>query len=167
MRLADGLLAFPGLLLVLVLSAVMGPGPPALILGLTLLGWPMIARLVCNETLRLAQRDFVPAARAIGAGNTRILLRHILPNTLRPVLAMVPLLATIIMLAEASLSFLGLGVQPPLPSWGSLIRDMTPRLQTHLPLLLYPAAALSLTIVALNYLAEWVQDRLDPISRFR
>ncbi|MEW6047755.1 MAG: ABC transporter permease, partial [Bacillota bacterium] len=123
MRLTDVVLSFPSLMLILVLVAILGPGLNNVILVLGLLGWPQIARLVRAEVLRLKGQEFVAAAQAIGVPDGRILFRHLLPNAFPPVLVAATFGTAQAIIAEASLSFLGMGVQPPTPSWGNLLTD--------------------------------------------
>ncbi|MDX1997891.1 MAG: ABC transporter permease [Thermoanaerobaculia bacterium] len=161
-RLIDGFLAFPYLFLVIALAALFRPSTllVALILGAT--GWMTIARLFRAELLGLAERDFVLAVRALGASPARLFFHHLLPNALSPVLVQTTLLVSQVILVEASLSFLGLGVQPPTSSWGNMIAEGRDVLTTAWWVSAFPGLALVLTAVAFNHLGDDLRDRLDP-----
>jgi ABC-type dipeptide/oligopeptide/nickel transport system permease subunit len=162
MRLTDMMLAFPALLLALLLAAVLGPGAMTVVAALTLAGWPAMARTVRGEILALKEREFVVAARAQGASAARVLVRHLLPNTLHLIVVRATLDIGPIILTEATLSFLGLGVQRPTPSWGVLIADSFQYLQSAPALAIVPCLALSITILALNFLGEGAAEAMDP-----
>lgn len=162
MRLTDMMLAFPALLLALLLAAILGPGALTVIVALTLAGWPAMARTVRGEVLSLKEREFVVAARAQGAGAARILLRHLLRNTVHIIVVRATLDIGPIILTEATLSFLGLGVQRPMPSWGVLIADSFQYLQSAPALAIVPCIALSVTILALNFVGEGAAEAMDP-----
>jgi ABC-type dipeptide/oligopeptide/nickel transport system permease subunit len=174
MRLTDVLLAFPDVLLAILLLGTLGAAQssPAVsltlvILSLGLTGWPPLARLVRGQVLTLRKREFVEASRALGASNGRILLKHILPNLLSPLLVAVTVDTAGVILAEATLSFLGIGVQRPYPSWGRMINDALEYYRTEPRLLILPAGCLSLTVLALNFLGDGLRDALDPRQRGR
>ena len=162
MRLTDMMLAVPALLLALLLAAILGPGAITVIAALTLAGWPAMARTVRGEVLSLKEREFVVAARAQGAGAARILLRHLLRNTVHLIVVRATLDIGPIILTEATLSFLGLGVQRPMPSWGVLIADSFQYLQSAPALAIVPCIALSVTILALNFVGEGAAEAMDP-----
>ena len=162
MRLTDMMLAFPALLLALLLAAILGPGAATVIAALTLAGWPAMARTVRGEVLSLKEREFVVAARALGAGAARVLLRHLLRNTVHLIVVRATLDIGPIILTEATLSFLGLGVQRPMPSWGVLIADSFQYLQSAPALAVIPCIALSVTILALNFVGEGGAEAMDP-----
>lgn len=161
-RLIDGFLAFPYLFLVIALAALFRPSTllVALILGAT--GWMTIARLFRAELLGLAERDFILAVRALGASPARLFFHHLLPNALSPVLVQTTLLVSQVILVEASLSFLGLGVQPPTSSWGNMIAEGRDVLTTAWWVSAFPGLALVLSAVAFNHLGDDLRDRLDP-----
>jgi oligopeptide transport system permease protein len=165
MRLADVLFAFPALLLALLLAAILGPGAACVVVALTLAGWPAMARTVRGEILSLKEREFVLAARAQGAPASRILLRHLLLNTAHVVVVRATLDVGPIVLTEATLSFLGVGVQRPVPSWGVLIADSFQHLQSFPYLTIVPCLTLSATILALNFFGEGLAEALDPRVR--
>lgn len=161
-RTIDVFLAFPGLLLAIGLAAALGPSVRNVIIALSLLGWTGYARVVRGEVARLRPREFVLAARALGASPQRILLRHILPMTAPALLVQATFGLSGSILAEASLSFLGLGAPPPLPSWGSMLAEARPFLLVAPRLTLIPGLALTVTILALQIVGDDLRDRLDP-----
>lgn len=165
MRIVDLLLAFPGVLLAIALVAMLGPGLGHAVLALCLIGWVGFARLVRGLCLRTREMQFVHAARAAGAGGGRILLRHVLPQTLGSVAIQASLAMAGVILAEASLSFLGLGIQPPDPSWGSMLRDAMKYLTVAPHLAVAPGAAIALAVFGFNFLGDGLRDLLDPHSR--
>lgn len=162
MRVVDVLLAFPGLLLAIFLTSVLGPSFAGLIFALSATAWVGYARLARAQALSLRRRDFVTAARAAGAGNVRIVVRHLLPNLLGPILVQATLGLPGTILAEAALSFLGLGVPPGTPSWGALVDQGAAHLLDAPHVALLPGAAIALTVLALNFVGEAVRERLDP-----
>lgn len=164
MRLVDALLMFPRLFLILALAALFESQLWVVILVLGFTGWMSVARLVRAELLSLRQRDFVLAARAIGQHPWRIFLRHMLPNALSPVLVDTSLMVGSVILVEAALSFLGLGVQPPAPSWGNLIADGADALVSAWWVTMFPGLAISITVIAFNLLGDGLRDALDPRS---
>ncbi|HEY2921801.1 MAG TPA: ABC transporter permease [Candidatus Binatia bacterium] len=161
MRLVDILMAFPGILLAIAFTAVLGPGLDHVVLALCLIGWTGYARLVRGEILTLREREFVHAARALGCQPNRIILRHLLPNLLPPLLIQATFGLAAAIVAEGSLSFLGLGVEPPTPSWGAMLNDGRQFLLVAPHLTWYPGLALMLTVLALNLVGDALQDRLD------
>ncbi len=162
MRLTDMMLAFPALLLALLLAAILGPGTGTVVAALALAGWPAMARTVRGEILSLKEREFVVAARAQGASAVRVLLRHLLQNTVHLIVVRATLDIGPIILTEATLSFLGLGVQRPMPSWGVLIADSFQYLQSAPALAIIPCVTLSITILALNFVGEGAAEAMDP-----
>jgi peptide/nickel transport system permease protein len=165
MRLIDILMAFPGILLAIAFSAILGPGLDHVILALSLIGWTGYARLVRGEILSLRQRDFVSAARALGCRPRRIIVLHLLPNLLPPLLIQATFGLAAAIVAEGSLSFLGLGVAPPTPSWGSMLNEGRQFLLVAPHLTAYPGIALMLTVFALNLVGDALQDRLESRTR--
>ena len=133
-------------------------------IGLGLISWLTVARIVRAQALSLRQKEFVEAAHGLGASNRRIMFRHILPNTLAPIIVAVTLGIPRAILYEAGISFLGLGVTPPMPSWGLMISEAVPNLRSYPYMLLFPAIALSLTVLAFNFLGDGLRDALDPWS---
>jgi len=161
MRLVDVLLAFPGILLAIALGAVLGPGLDHTVLALCVLGWVGYARLVRGQVLALREREFVQAAVALGAGRARIVRKHLIPNLLAPVLVQATFGMASAIVAEASLSFLGLGVVPPTPSWGSMIDDGRLYLEQAPHVAAFPGIAILLTVLGLNFLGDGLRDALD------
>jgi peptide/nickel transport system permease protein len=164
MRLVDALLAFPSLFLVIAVSALFHSGGPAVVLILAATSWMETSRLARAELLSLERRDFVLAARATGEGPLAIFFRHLLPNAMTPLLVQGALLVGSLILAESSLSFLGLGIQPPTPSWGNMVSDGRDALVTAWWASTFPGAALAVTVIAFNLLADGLRDALDPRS---
>jgi peptide/nickel transport system permease protein len=164
-QLFDVLLAFPSLLLAIGISAVMPPGLGSAMLAITLVSWAGFARLVRGITLSLKEQTYVEASRALGASSARILFLHILPNALPLLLVAASLRVGGFILMESSLSFLGLGVQPPTPTWGSMISLNRAYINSAPWMVIFPGLAISLTVIACNTLGDFLRDRLDP--RFR
>ncbi len=165
MRLVDILMAFPGILLAIAFTAVLGPGLDHVILALCLIGWTGYARLVRGEILSLREREFIQAARALGCPPKRIILRHLLPNLIPPLVIQATFGLAAAIVAEGSLSFLGLGVEPPTPSWGARLNDGRQFLLVAPHLTTYPGLALMLTVLALNLVGDALQDRLNYRNR--
>ncbi len=161
MRLVDVLMAFPGILLVIAFTAVLGPGLKHVILALCLIGWTGYARLVRGEILALREKEFIHAARALGCDPARIILLHMLPNLLPPLLIQGAFGAAAAIIAEGSLSFLGLGVQPPTPSWGSMLNEGRQFLLVAPHLTAFPGVAIMLTVLGLNLVGDGMRDRLE------
>lgn len=160
MRLVDILLAFPGILLAIAFTAVLGPGLDHVVLALCLIGWTGYARLVRGEIIALREREFIQAARALGGSPKRVIARHLLPNLLAPLLIQATFGLAAAIIAEGSLSFLGLGVEPPTPSWGSMLNDGRQFLLVAPHLTTYPGLAIMVTVFALNLVGDGLQDRL-------
>jgi peptide/nickel transport system permease protein len=162
-------LAFPGLLLAIAMVAFLGAGLNKLILALCIIGWVGYARLIRGQVLKVREYDFVQAARALGASDARILFIHILPNSIQPLIVQASLGMAGAVLSEASLSFLGLGVPPPSPSWGVMIeeaRDLS-TLQAAPHALIFPGIAIALTVLAFNFIGDGLREYLDPRQRAR
>lgn len=160
-RVMDVFLAFPGILLAIALSAVLGPGMENVIIALVTVGWVGYARLARAQTLSVKQREHVQAAIAIGSRVPRIIVRHVLPLIAAPLIVEATFGVAAVVIAEAGLSFLGLGVQPPAPSWGSMIRDGTQYLLVAPHLVLAPGIALMLMVVSVNQLGDRLRDHMD------
>ena len=161
----NAFLAFPGFLLAIAFVAFLGPGLFNLILALSIGGWVGYARLVRAQVLATREREFVEAARALGASDWRVITRHILPNIIQPVVVQAAIGMAGAVLAEATMSFLGLGVPPPSSSWGSMLNDGRAHLFDAPHLVLFPAAAIMLTVLAFNFIGDGLGDYLDPRSR--
>jgi len=163
--LSNAFLALPGILLAIGLVAFLGPNLINLILALALAGWVNYARLARAQVMALKQREFVEAARSLGASGPRLLLRHILPNALQPLLVQATVGMAAAVLAEATLSFLGLGVQPPTPTWGAMLNDARSHLFESPYLVVFPALALALCVLSFNLIGDGLRDLLDPKHR--
>jgi peptide/nickel transport system permease protein len=155
-------LAFPSILLAIAMVAFLGPSLNNLILALSVIGWVGYARLMRGQVLKVREYDFVTAARALGASDARILLRHILPNAIQPLIVQASLGMAGAVLSEASLSFLGLGVPPPAPSWGAMLNDARTYLRAAPHLLIFPGLAVMLTVLAFNFVGDGLREWLDP-----
>jgi peptide/nickel transport system permease protein len=164
-RLIDILLAFPGLLLAIALVAVLGPSLTNVVLALSLIGWVGYARLVRGQVLRARELEFVQAARALGATTLRILARHVIPTTLPAVTVQATLGMGGAILAEAALSFLGLGVQPPTPSWGTMLNYGRGHLLDAPHLTIFPGVAIAILVLGFNFLGDGLRDALDPATQ--
>ena len=162
MRAADVTFAFPELIIAILTAAMLGPGITTVILSLAIVSWPGIARLTRSLVLSLRGELFIEAAIACGTPTRRILLQHCLPNIVPALIVRASVGVGFIVMAEATLSFLGLGVQEPLPSWGGMIRDGLPALRSDPYLALFAAVALGATIIGFNMLGDGLRDLLDP-----
>lgn len=162
MRVYDALLAFPGIIIGIAVISILGANTLNVAYALALGGMPFFARLMRSSVLSEREREYVYAARCIGAGNGRIMFRHVLPNTLAPLLVQLSLAMGFAVLAEAGLSFLGLGTQPPDPSWGTMLNDSRAYLREAPWFGLWPGVALTILLVALNFLSDALRDALDP-----
>jgi ABC-type dipeptide/oligopeptide/nickel transport system permease subunit len=161
----DVLLAFPTLLLAVLITGIFGTTLVNIVVALMMTAWPGMARTVRSEVLVLRNREHVEAARSLGAAPLRILVRHLVPNTLHLVTARATLDVSAIILVEATLSFIGIGVQPPRPSWGLMISESFQFLRSHPFLMVVPATVLSLTVIAFNLVGQALTERLDPVLR--
>jgi len=170
MRFTDIVYAFPDLLLIILLSTVLRDNPLKSIWGglliiffaIGVVNWVNIARLTRGQLLSLKERDFVEAARALGAGNTHIIVKHLLPNALGPIIVSVTFGIPQAIFTEATLSFLGIGITPPNPSWGSMIQDGYQAIFAYPYLVLFPALAIACTLLAFTFLGDGLRDALDP-----
>ena len=165
MRLVDITFALPSVLLALALAAAWGPSFQAVILVVVFVLWASFARQVRAETLSLRERDFVARARVVGCGHTRILFRHILPNVVNTVVVMATLQIGVVVLLEASLSFLGIGIPRPTPAWGLLVADGRQLVVSAWWISFFPGMAILFTVLSINLLGDWLRDRLDPKLR--
>jgi len=161
----NAFLSFPGILLAIAFVAFRGPGIFNLVLALSLGGWVGYARLVRGQVLAAREREFVEAARALGASDLRIIVRHILPNIIQPVIVQAAIGMAGAVLAEATMSFLGLGVPPPTASWGTMLNDGRAHLFDAPHLVLFPALAVMLAVLSFNFIGDALRDYLDPRSR--
>lgn len=162
MRVVDVFLSFPVIVLAIAIIAVLGPSLVNVMIALGLVAWTTYARVVRGQALVVRELDFVQAARAVGAGDARIIVRHILPNALAPIIVLTTVGMAGAIIAEAALSFLGLGVQPPAPSWGTMLNEgraflrMAPHIST------FPGLAIMVTVLGFNFLGDGLRDALDP-----
>lgn len=164
MRIADIVLSFPSLVVVIIIAGIFGPSVVTLTLAIGLFGWPTAARVVRGVTLSIREREFVQAARAVGAGNRWLIVHHVLPAVLAPVVVVATLSIAQFILLEAALSFLGLGVQAPAPSWGNMLQEaqsltvISGQPWRWIP----PGIAVALTVLAVNFIGDGLQDAVDP-----
>ena len=161
-RVIDTLLAFPGLLLAIALVAVLGPSLGNVLFALTIIGWVGYARLVRGQVLRAREFEYVQAARALGAGTPRILLRHVVPTAIPAVVVQATLGMAGAIIGEAALSFLGLGVQPPTPSWGTMLNGGRAHLLDAPHLTIFPGLAIALLVLGFNFVGDGLRDLTDP-----
>jgi peptide/nickel transport system permease protein len=161
-RVIDTLLAFPGLLLAIALVAVLGPSIGSVLFALTIIGWVGYARLVRGQVLRAREFEYVQAARAIGAAAPRVLFRHVVPTAIPAVVVQATLGMAGAVISEAALSFLGLGVQPPTPSWGTMLSGGRTHLLDAPHLTLFPGLAIALLVLGFNFLGDGLRDATDP-----
>lgn len=165
MRLVDILQAFPGILLAIAFAAILGPSITNVVIALSLIGWVGYARLTRGQTLVVREMEFVAAAKALGGRDLRVILRHVLPNILGPILVEASFGFASVIVAEASLSFLGLGAQPPTPSWGGMLNEARQYLLVAPHLTLFPGLAIVVTVMGFNFLGDGLRDLWDPRSR--
>ncbi len=163
--LINAFLSFPGILLAIAFAAFFGPGIGKVILALVITGWAGYARLARAQVLKVKELEFIMAARSLGASNARILLRHVLPNMIQPVLIQATIGMAGAILAESTLSFLGLGVLAPVPSWGSMLNDARSHLFDAPHMVIFPALAVMTAVLAFNLLGDAWRDWLDPRTR--
>jgi peptide/nickel transport system permease protein len=166
MRIGEVQLAFPTIILYVAVMATLGPGLEKLIAVIGVVGWVQYARIERAMTLSLREMEYVQAARALGASGGWIMLRHILPNTLGPLTVVASFGLASTMVIEASLSFLGLGVPPSVPSWGSMLADGRDYLRAGWWVATFPGMALTLCVLAVNLLGDWLRDELDPLLKY-
>lgn len=162
MRIVDMVYALPDLLLIILISVVIGRGLMGLLLALSLVSWVSVARLIRGEVLRLREHSYVEAAKALGATHKRMLFRHILPNTFGILIVTLTLRIPATILAESTLSFIGLGPPPPFSSWGTLANEGWAAIRFYPHLIIFPGSAIFLTILSFNFLGDWLRDALEP-----
>jgi len=165
MRVAEIQLAFPNIILYVAVMAVLGPGLDKVIIVMGIVGWVIYSRIERGMVLATKEREYVQAARALGAPNSRLILRHILPNTLGPITVVASFALATTIITEASLSFLGLGVPPSVPSWGNMLASGRNYLQSGWWVATFPGIAITLTVIAINLIGDWLRDELDPMLR--
>jgi len=167
MRIVDGFLAVPSMFLALAVVGFLGPGIANIVLALVAVEWTSYARVARGEMLSLKEKEFLEAAHALGAGDIYIFTHHLLPNALTPILVVATLGIGYAILAAAGLSFLGLGMQPDVPDWGSMLNDGRLYLRTAPHLMIFPGLAITVTVLAINLVGEGVRDMLDPRIKSR
>lgn len=165
MRLVDAAFAFPAILFALLLAVTMGQGMKTLVIAISILLWAGFARVVRGEVLALKERDFVALAKVHGCSPTRIMATHILPNVLNTFMVLVTLNIGVVIVAEASLSFLGAGIPPPTPSWGLMVAEGRGKITSAWWLSLIPGIAITMVVLAFNLFGDWLRDQLDPKLR--
>ncbi|OGN98603.1 MAG: hypothetical protein A2Y58_05150 [Chloroflexi bacterium RBG_13_51_52] len=165
MRFTDAALAFPALLIALLLGAVFGPSFYTVVLSLSVLGWAPYARMIRGEIIKLREEDFVAQARIIGSSSARILVKHIFPNIINTLVVLMTMSVGLVILIEASLSFLGVGIPPPTPSWGSMVSDGRNLFARAWWISLFPSLAIGFVVLSGNLLGDWIRDRMDPRLR--
>jgi peptide/nickel transport system permease protein len=165
MRFTDISMAFPGLVLAMLLSVSIGPGFFTVVLALSILGWAPYARLIRGETLRLRESDFVAQARINGASSFRIMLVHIFPNIINPLIIVMTMAVGMMILAEAALSYLGIGIPPPDPSWGSMVADGRNDIDRAWWISTFPGILIGLVVMSGNFFGDWLRDKMDPRLR--
>ncbi len=165
MRITDISLSFPPLLIAILMATILGQNYWTVVLAISLLGWAPYARLIRGEALRLREADFVTQARIIGASPMRIMVKHIFPNIINPLIIMVTLSVGMVILTEAVLSYLGAGIPPPTPSWGNMVNDGRNLIDSAWWISFFPGAAIGLVVLAGNFLGDWLRDKLDPRLR--
>jgi peptide/nickel transport system permease protein len=165
MRTTESCLAIPSILIALLLAVVLGPSFKTVVLAISLLGWAPYARLIRGETLRLREADFVSQARIIGSSSLRIMLIHIFPNVVNPLIVISTMSVGLVILMEAALSYLGAGVPPPTPSLGSMVYDGRNLIDKAWWISFFPGLAIGFVVMAGNFLGDWIRDKLDPRLR--
>jgi peptide/nickel transport system permease protein len=165
MRVTDVALAFPGLLLAMLLAVSVGPGYWTVVFVLSVLGWAGYARLVRGEALRVRESDFVAQARVNGASTLRIMLRHIFPNIVNSLIVIMTLMVGAMILAESAMSYLGIGIPAPTPSWGSMVADGRNDLDRAWWISTFAGIAIGLVVLSGNFLGDWIRDKMDPRLR--
>jgi len=162
MRVVDVLLAFPNIILALVIAGILGPSLTNVMIALGAIWWVSYARIIRGSVLSVKEKEFVEAARAMGCSDAYIAIRHILPNVLSPVIVLATLDMGHIILSIAALSFLGLGAQPPIPEWGTMLNEGRPFMETAPHLMIFPGLMIMITVLAFNFLGDGLRDALDP-----
>jgi peptide/nickel transport system permease protein len=165
MRITDVSLAIPGILIALLLAVVLGPSFKTVVVALSILGWAPYARLIRGEVLKLREADFIAQARIIGSSPMRIMVRHIFPNVVNPLIVIATMSVGLVILMESTLSYLGAGIPPPSPSWGSMVSDGRNLIDKAWWISFFPGLAIGLVVLSGNFLGDWIRDKLDPRLR--
>lgn len=167
MRFVDVMYAFPRLLFVILIMSALGPGLMNIFIAIGLTGWVLLARLTRAEFLTMRQREYILAAEAVGAGHWRLITKHMLPNALTPIIVSLTFGIPLAIFTEASLSFIGVGITPPTPSWGQMVGEFFPLLQSLWFLSVIPAIAIALVMMGFTFFGDGLRDALDPRMRRR
>lgn len=165
MRITDVSLAFPGILIALLLAVVLGPSFKTVVLAISILGWAPYARLIRGEVLKIREEAFVAQARIIGSSSLRIMTRHIFPNVVNPLIVIATMNVGLVILMESALSYLGAGIPPPTPSWGGMVSDGRNLIDRAWWISFFPGLAIGLVVLSGNFLGDWIRDKLDPRLR--
>jgi peptide/nickel transport system permease protein len=165
MRITDISLAIPVILIALLLAVVLGSSFKTVVLALSILGWAPYARLIRGEVLKLREADFIAQARIIGSSSLRIMIRHIFPNVVNPLIVIATMSVGLVILMESTLSYLGAGIPPPTPSWGSMVSDGRNLIDKAWWISFFPGLAIGLVVLSGNFLGDWIRDKLDPRLR--
>ena len=165
MRMTDAALAFPALLIALLLAVALGPKFSTVVLALSALSWAPFARMMRGETMKIRGEDFVSQARINGCSQARILIKHIFPNVVNTLVVLMTMSVGLVILIEASLSFLGAGIPPPDPSWGSMVSEGREKFATAWWISLFPSLAIGAVVLSGNFLGDWIRDKMDPRLR--
>jgi peptide/nickel transport system permease protein len=165
MRITDTTLAFPAVLIALLLAVTLGPSFKTVVLAISIIGWAPYARLIRGETLKLREADFIAQARIIGSSSSRIMFRHIFPNIINPLIVIATMMVGLMILVEATLSYLGAGIPPPTPSWGSMVSDGRNLIDRAWWISFFPGLAIGMVVLSGNFLGDWLRDKLDPRLR--
>ena len=165
MRTTDASLAIPAILIALLLAVVLGPSFKTIVLAISILGWAPYARLIRGEALRLREADFITQARIIGSSSLRIMIVHIFPNVINPLIVISTMSIGLVILTEAALSYLGAGIPPTTPSWGSMVSDGRNLIDRAWWISFFPGLAIGLVVMSGNFLGDWIRDKLDPRLR--
>ena len=165
MRITDVTLSFPAILIAILLAVALGPSFWVVVMAISIISWAPYARLIRGEALKLREEDFVAQARIIGASPVRIMVRHIFPNIINPLIIMMTLSVGIVILTEAALSYLGAGIPIETPSWGGMVSDGRNLIDTAWWISTFPGIAIGLVVLSGNFLGDWLRDKLDPRLR--
>ena len=165
MRITDVSLAIPQILIALLLAVVLGPSFKTVVVALSILGWAPYARLIRGEVLKLREADFIAQARIIGSSSLRVMIKHVFPNVVNPLIVIATMSVGLVILMESTLSYLGAGIPPPSPSWGSMVSDGRNLIDKAWWISFFPGLAIGLVVLSGNFLGDWIRDKLDPRLR--
>jgi peptide/nickel transport system permease protein len=165
MRITDVSLAFPQILIALLLAVVLGPSFKTVVIAISILGWAPYSRLIRGEVLKLREADFIAQARVIGSSTLRIMIKHLFPNVVNPLIIIATMSVGLVILTESILSYLGAGIPPPTPSWGSMVSDGRNLIDKAWWISFFPGLAIGLVVLSGNFLGDWIRDKLDPRLR--